>query len=66
MSRIEQIEDQIQQLSPDELRTLRAWFADYDSAAWDRQFESDVNAGKLEALAERALRHRTAGRSTTL
>jgi len=66
MSRIEQIEDQIQQLSPDELRTLRAWFADYDSAAWDRQFESDVNTGKLDAPAERALHDHTAGRSTTL
>ena len=45
--RIKQIDDQIQQLSPT-LHALRAWFADYDSAAWDRQFESDINAGKLE------------------
>jgi hypothetical protein len=66
MSRIDQIEGQIQQLSADELRALRAWFADYDSAAWDRQFESDVNTGKLDALAERALRDHTAGRSTNL
>ena len=34
--------------------------------AWDRQFEADVKAGKLDTLAERALRDHRAGRSTRL
>ncbi|MEX2304482.1 MAG: hypothetical protein WD733_26300 [Bryobacterales bacterium] len=66
MSKVESIENQIQELSAEELATLREWFAKYDAAAWDRQFEADVHAGKLDALAERALRDHLAGRSTKL
>lgn len=66
MSRLESIESQIQQLSPEELVALREWFAAYDAEVWDRQFEDDVHAGKLDALAERALRDHQAGRSTKL
>ncbi len=63
---MESIESQIQELSPEELATLREWFASFDAEAWDRQFEADVKAGKLDALAERALRDHLAGRSTKL
>lgn len=66
MSKVEQIENQIQELSPKELASLREWFAEYDAAMWDRQFESDVKAGKLDALGDRALRDHLAGRSTKL
>jgi len=66
MGRVESIESQIQDLSPQELSTLREWFADFDAQAWDRQFETDVKAGKLDAMAERALRDHLAGRSTKL
>jgi hypothetical protein len=61
MSRVENIEGQIQELSSEELAALREWFANYDAEVWDRQFEADVNAGKLDALAERALRDHLAG-----
>lgn len=66
MGRVESIESQIQDLSPQELATLREWFAEFDAEAWDRQFEADVQAGKLDAMAERALRDHLAGRSTKL
>jgi hypothetical protein len=66
MTRIEKIERQIQSLSPEELVALRAWFADFDAEVWDRQLESDVEAGKLDALAERALHAHAAGQSTKL
>jgi len=36
MSTIPEIEQAIERLSPEELRSLREWFAEYDSAAWDR------------------------------
>ena len=64
MSPVETIERQIEQLSLEELASLREWFAKYDAAAWDQQFEQDVQAGKLDVLAERALRSHAAGRST--
>ena len=66
MQRLESIETQIQELSSEELAKLREWFAEFDAEAWDRQFEADVNAGKLDALAERALRDHLAGRSAKL
>ena len=66
MSRIEQIEAEIRQMSPDELALFRAWFAEFDAELWDRQFEADVKAGKLDSLAARAIREHEAGRSTEL
>lgn len=64
MSKVENLEKQIQQLSSDELAEFRRWFAEFDVHLWDRQFEADVKAGKLNALAERALRANAAGQST--
>ncbi len=66
MNRVEQIENQIQQLSHNELRTLRRWFAEYDAEVWDQQFERDVESGKLDELAKRALRDHEAGESSKL
>jgi hypothetical protein len=66
MTKVDQIEDQVKTLSPEELSAFREWFAEYDAEAWDRQFAADVNAGKLDGLAERALRDHAAGLSTNL
>ena len=66
MSRVENIENQIKELSQDELTALREWFAGFDADAWDRQMEADINAGRLDSLAERALLDHEAGRSTKL
>ena len=51
MSKIEKIEQEIQALSPEELAQFRAWFLEYDWAAWDRQIERDSQAGRLDHLA---------------
>ena len=66
MSRVERIEGEIKELSPEELAALREWFAQFDAERWDQQLESDVEAGKLDGMAERALRDHEAGRSTKL
>ncbi len=55
MSTATEIERAIEQLPPAELARLRAWFAEFDGARWDRQFEADAAAGHLDALAEEAL-----------
>jgi hypothetical protein len=47
---LEEIEKQITQLSPEELKKFSAWFDDYMSDEWDRQIERDVNAGKFDPL----------------
>ena len=66
MSKVKELEGQIQELSPEELTSFRRWFAEFDADNWDQEFEADVSAGKLDVLAERALHDRLAGRSTKL
>jgi hypothetical protein len=66
MGKVEQIESAIKALSTAELEQLRAWFAEFDAAHWDRQLEADVGSGRLDKLAERALAEHTAGRTTLL
>ena len=63
MTRIEKLEREIQQLSPEELGNLRDWFRRYDAEAWDRKIEEDVRAGRLDALAEESLAAYKAGRT---
>jgi hypothetical protein len=55
MSTVAEIEDAIRNLSVEDLVALRAWFAEFDSAAWDRQVAEDVASGRLDDLAEEAL-----------
>jgi hypothetical protein len=66
MRKLERIEQQIQALSPEELAEFRAWFLEFDWAAWDRQLERDVTAGRLDTLMDTAVREHEAGRSKPL
>lgn len=66
MSNVEAIEQQIGKLSPKELAAFRRWYVAFDAEAWDRQFEADVQAGKLDTLADAALRAHTSGQSKPL
>ena len=59
---LNEIERAVRQLSSEDLSAFRAWFAEFDAELWDRQFEADVVAGRLEALAEKALQHVREGR----
>ncbi len=56
MSKVETIEQQIEKLSPDELVAFRRWYTAFDAESWGRQFEADVKAGRLDTLADQALR----------
>jgi len=66
MSTVEEIESAVRQLPSEELAAFRNWFAEFDAEAWDRQFEADVAAGRLDALADKALRDLHEGRCTDL
>ncbi len=66
MSTLQEIERAISQLSSKDLAVFRAWFAEFDAEAWDRQFEADVTVGRLDALAEKALDHLRQGHCTDL
>ena len=64
MGKVERIERDIQGLTPEELAELRQWFAEFDAAAWDRQIEADTRRGKLDKLADEALKAHASGKST--
>ncbi len=66
MNTIEDLQDAVRQLSPSDLAAFRAWFAEFDAAAWNRQFEEDVAAGRLDRFAEEAIRDLREGRCTEL
>ncbi|MDY6783274.1 MAG: hypothetical protein SW833_12155 [Cyanobacteriota bacterium] len=66
MLTLKDIEQAVRQLAPSEFNAFRAWFAEYDAEIWDREFETDVKAGRLNALAEKALRDLREGHCTDL
>jgi hypothetical protein len=55
MTKIEELEKKIEELSPKELSLFREWFVAFDAEIWDRQIESDVAEGKLDRLADEAI-----------
>jgi hypothetical protein len=66
MSTVHEIEAAISQLSRQEFTALRDWFSDFDATLWDQQFEIDVHAGHLDALADEAIRDLREGRCRDL
>jgi len=48
MRKVEEIEQEIEKLSKNELESFRCWFFDFDAKAWDSQIVSDAKSGKLE------------------
>lgn len=66
MSKVQEVERQIEALTKEELAAFRRWFAEFDAEAWDRQFEADVSAKKLDRLGEQARHAHAAGKSSKL
>jgi hypothetical protein len=64
MSDVQQIEDAIRKLSSEERASFRAWYVDFDAEDWDRQFEADVEAGRLDWLVNEARDDGREGRYT--
>lgn len=66
MTRLERIEKDISELTPEELEDFRAWFIRFDAARWDRELERDVARGGLDPMADEALADHRAGRTKAL
>jgi hypothetical protein len=66
MSSVEEITQAISQLPAEQLEQLRVWLAEFTERQWDEQIEQDERAGRLDALAERALAEYQAGRTRPL
>ena len=55
MTKLQMLEEEIKQLSPEELVQLREWFLERDAQQWDLQIERDAASGKLDKLFEKSL-----------
>jgi hypothetical protein len=54
MDRVEEIENAIDSLPPEEFTRIARWFRERDQALWDRELDADSAAGKLDFLFEEA------------
>ena len=59
---VKQIQSEVLQLSDDDRSELWSWYWDMDWERWDRELEEDVKAGRLDWLAEEALKDAKAGK----
>jgi hypothetical protein len=66
MTTVTEITGAVRRLPKRDLARFRKWFAEYDAAEWDRRLESDVDAGRLDALVREAQRDHRAGRTKAL
>jgi hypothetical protein len=63
---VEDLESAISRLSAEELARFSSWFEDFMADRWDRQIETDIKAGRLDAAGKRADEDFEAGRCTPL
>jgi hypothetical protein len=66
MTTVQEIEKAVKSLPMPELYKFREWFEKFDAETWDRQFEKDIHTGKLNHLADQALKDHKEGRCTEL
>ena len=66
MNTVQEIEKAVSRLSLEDLARFREWFEEFDAKIWDKQFEADVKAGKLDKLANQAIADFRAGKYTEL
>ncbi len=63
MTKIEALEREVENLTREELAAFREWFLEYDAEAWDREFEHDAAAGKLDKFAAEVLEEHRQGKT---
>ncbi|MCA8991472.1 MAG: hypothetical protein KDA69_16660 [Planctomycetaceae bacterium] len=63
---LQEIEDTIAKLPPDELAKFREWFHDFDAEQFDNRIEADAHDGALDSLADAAIADHKAEKSSPL
>jgi hypothetical protein len=66
MTKLEEIEQAVEKLSPEELKRFRAWLDDLEERLFDEKIERDAKAGKLDKLAAKAIAEDEAGTTSKL
>lgn len=63
---LQELEQTISHLPPDELARFREWFLEFDAATWDVKIEKNATQGRLDDLANAAIAEHSAGRAKPL
>jgi hypothetical protein len=66
MTRLDRLEHAISELDDDELKKLGAWIDELRWQRWDRQFEADVKAGRLDRFIAEARSEIASGKTKPL
>lgn len=66
MTTVQEIEKAVVNLPEPELDKFRTWFQEFDAEVWDKQLEKDARSGKLDHLADQALKDLEEGHCTEL
>ena len=66
MSTVEEIENAVKDLTPEQYEAFRKWFETYESELWDSQIERDAKKGKLEVFAREAVEEFDSGKCSEL
>lgn len=61
MQTVEEIQQAIDALSDEDYERIRHWLAEADWDDWDRQIAADSEAGRLDALVQKALEDKRRG-----
>ncbi len=64
MTTVQEIVKAVKHLPEQELHSFRSWFEEFDAQAWDKQLEQDVRSGKLDVLADQAVKDLKASKCT--
>jgi hypothetical protein len=63
---IQTIETAVEHLTQADLAKFRRWFFEFDEPHWSTQIETDAASGRLDALAQEALKEFSAGKAKQL
>ncbi len=66
MIKIRELEKDVLSLPDNAFARFRAWFHKLEAERWDKQFEQDVAAGKLEHLAAKVRKNFAEGKCKEL
>ncbi|MEX2169042.1 MAG: hypothetical protein WD851_07010 [Pirellulales bacterium] len=64
MSAVEELETAVKRLSPEDRALFRAWYTEFEAQDWDRQMETEAEAGRLDWLVAEARQDQKQGRCT--
>ncbi len=66
MTNVHEIKEAIKHLSSKDFSLFKEWFLEFEANQWDQQIEKDIQAKKLDQLAQNALKDFQAGKCTEL